>query len=879
MLLTKIDIAENYDVYIKTYGITYLESAFHYHVKKPTKIQGWILHVSIIISQTEILFSRIIPFILESGVPFKLIKTRACHASINIGEYGISQIGKILTLYPEDDAQIVDLANFIAKNTRDLAGPTILTDLHISSVLYMRYGSFNPILKTDIFGTEYRYIYSPNGELMQDNYSIPHQSDPAVPNPILDLSQALLHYSPKKMLNGNFLITKILKSDPKGNVYKAIHFTGILFKSFVIKEGIQNMVADPFRRDMKNRITWQYELHKCLQNEIPIPKVYDCFEENGNTYLVLENINRITDLGLYCFDKMGNKPWFLLSTPDQLAILNVIKQVIKILTSMHAKGYVHRDVTVTNFIVTLKSKVYAIDLELAYSFYDKYPEPAYGVGTIGFMSPAQIEKQTPTINDDIYSIGALILSLLTGIAPSYLVEEDRNHFSNKIDFLIGYKPLQDVIISCLYENDLYRPPLLKIINEIEDYEKFLVTEKQSRLRKTYTSQDSLLSVIKEGISCLQSDLMTVNKIWFAPYIGSSMENSILGEREISADAYHGISGVLYLISQLRNINQGQWIDREIETKNWAYILNSRTKEFEIVPGLYCGAAGVALSLAKAIEAGSLEKNHTVIQQIRTWLQIGTPLFNLMYGLAGIGMATLQCRNLLDEAFVNDTLRNIYGHLIKAQNRDGSWLIFGNTTSKPEKVNGFGNGIAGIAYFLLEYGSQFKNEQALKSASKALHYLMKVSIPKRGHRAWYNSDKNKVISGWWCHGGMGIALSFLKAFSILNDPQYVSFAELALNMHDKNFVNYNLGQCHGLSGLGEIYLQAFATTKNAQWQERADWIARVLMVQKMRDGESNIFWLTEHFKYPTAGFMTGNSGILHFLLRYSSPEKIGLPFIG
>jgi hypothetical protein len=39
-----------------------------------------------------------------------------------------------------------------------------------------------------------------------------------------------------------------------------------------------------------------------------------------------------------------------------------------------------------------------------------------------------------------------------------------------------------------------------------------------------------------------------------------------------------------------------------------------------------------------------------------------------------------------------------------------------------------------------------------------------------------------------------------------------------------------------------------------------------------------YWLAEYERLPVAGFMIGNSGVLHFLLRLCYNEQIGFPLI-
>jgi class III lanthionine synthetase len=873
---------EHYGRLLDKYKLSYTVTGCHLQVGIIKATQGWLLHVSVIVPQMPVLLERLLPVLLDAGIPFKIIKSSSCHADLNTGQYGLTQVGKVLTIYPENDGLALEMAWFILARTADLAGPPVRTDLSLSPVLFARYGSFNPILKMDILGNAQRYIHNGDGELIPDQYSIPYQAPPGLPNPFTVLVQKDDLTSRKRLLSGNYMITKLLKADLKGNVYKAIHFTGMQFKTFVVKEGKKNMVADSAGRDMKDRLAWQNEVHQTLKEVVPIPKVQDFLEEGGHAYLVLENIQKGKDLGLHCFALMDNKPWFLIPIAAKLEIVSLMRQVVACIAAMHQHGYVHRDITVSNFLVSPDKKIHPIDLELAYSMTLDRPKPAYGVGTIGFMSPEQATMQMPAYADDIYSLGALIISLLTGIAPSYLLESDKQHLFDKLLFWIGYEPLVYILVSCVQEQRGDRPSLGEIQIRLSNYAEYLREEEPETpsLPGNEVSSGELLSVLQKGLAGLHSRLMvTGDGLWFSTYSGNNKDSNPLGDKAIYSGLYQGIGGVLYLLDQVHIAGFRDWIDPEVERANREYLQRNDPRcQSETPPGLYYGSAGVALSLAGAMSTGGPASRNQRYDRIYACLDRETPSLNLMYGAAGQGLAILQCAPFLDREISHELFTRPVTQLLTTQESDGSWIIASDDPAKAEKINGFGYGIAGIVYFLLEYGRRYQDKTALLSATKGLHYLQKVALRKKDHFAWCNGNKTRLIGGWWCHGGPGIALSFLKAYELWRDWKYLAIAERALQIHHEYFVNYNLGFCHGLSGLGEIYLEAYRATMDSRWKDRAAWIVNVLISLKRKSGNNAFYWLAEHSSFPTAGFMTGNSGILHFLLRYAFPDKLTFPFL-
>lgn len=227
--------------------------------------------------------------------------------------------------------------------------------------------------------------------------------------------------------------------------------------------------------------------------------------------------------------------------------------------------------------------------------------------------------------------------------------------------------------------------------------------------------------------------------------------------------------------------------------------------------------------------------------------------------------------------VHTRLKEYTERLLSAQEKDGSWVRSAKQR-KNRVTRGFAHGVAGITYFLLTYGEFYKDSEAMAGASRGLQWLIKKSIHIKEKIQWQTSSGSDNASPWWCEGAPGIALTFIKAYSLLGEPKYKEFATGALYTHNKNVIHNNLGQCHGLSGLGEIYLEAYRVLGSDEWYERAGWIAQVLIHLKKQHETDGPYWLAEQERLPVADFMSGVSGIIHYLLRYCFPNNIGFPLL-
>src|SRR5918996_5109467 len=89
---------------------------------RPTRREGWKLHVSATPSTAHAVVSAVLS-VLERRVPFKVMRDSLRLGQLNEGSYGITQVGKFITIYPESDDEATLVAERIAALTKGCRGP------------------------------------------------------------------------------------------------------------------------------------------------------------------------------------------------------------------------------------------------------------------------------------------------------------------------------------------------------------------------------------------------------------------------------------------------------------------------------------------------------------------------------------------------------------------------------------------------------------------------------------------------------------------------------------------------------------------------------------------------------------------------------------
>src|SRR6202012_632426 len=160
----KIDYLEDFAEFLKDNNLKYkVVDHYYLQVGDPLNSQGWILHLSLIISQIEKALQTILPFLISEKIAFKIASDRDTCANMLLGYLGEAQIGKIIAVYTNSDIHALHIAKKLIKITQTFKGPKIPTDIHLGSIVYTRYESFNSHIQGHN-GIEDKYILNSKKE-------------------------------------------------------------------------------------------------------------------------------------------------------------------------------------------------------------------------------------------------------------------------------------------------------------------------------------------------------------------------------------------------------------------------------------------------------------------------------------------------------------------------------------------------------------------------------------------------------------------------------------------------------------------------------------------------------------------------------------------
>ena len=167
---------------------------------------------------------------------------------------------------------------------------------------------------------------------------------------------------------------------------------------------ISNEKAASFMRCKERFFEEAYSLQE-LRHIPSVVDVYDCFEENGTCYFVMEYLDGLTLSN--ALEKM-KRPF----TWEELS--PVIVQIARSLSAVHSNGFFHRDITPKNIILLPDLTTKLIDFGNA-----KVLADVDNVGLSVFLTPGfapieQYSKESPQgTYTDVYALAATLYYLLT----------------------------------------------------------------------------------------------------------------------------------------------------------------------------------------------------------------------------------------------------------------------------------------------------------------------------------------------------------------------------------------------------------------------------------------------------------------------------------
>ena len=200
---------------------------------------------------------------------------------------------------------------------------------------------------------------------------------------------------------GPYEFLDVLGRGGMGTVYKGKHEeTGELHAVKVL--------APNYSQEPHFRARFESEIKALIKLDHPnIVRLISFGQEDGNMFFAMEMVD---GKSLFEVQRSGHK-----FTPPQC--LSIAKDVCKGLKHAHDRGIIHRDLKPGNLMMTKDRVVKITDFGIAKSYGTSQNTGNNILGTMDYMSPEQAKGEQVTAKSDIYSLGTVLFTLLSGKPP------------------------------------------------------------------------------------------------------------------------------------------------------------------------------------------------------------------------------------------------------------------------------------------------------------------------------------------------------------------------------------------------------------------------------------------------------------------------------
>lgn len=388
--------------------ITWAAPQYAGKVELPT--QGFKFHVSASSNNALSILGRVVPELMDERISFKCVSTIEDVIRLNSGMFGLTQVGKCITVYPYRGGELlVDLATTLCELTSGFDAPDVPSDFRLgrSGCVYYRYGEIDVRAKNTA-GT----IADGDGVDFEDERDPRRPVPPWVDDPFLQNRDVT---DDELKLPERFVLLDVLRQRGKGGVYRALELmnsptstaSGPVWRRVIIKEAKRLGEITPLGVEARARLRWQYECLGRLRGG-PFPEPYDYFCLGEDEYLVMEDLGGTSLEGI--LREAGRRLRYV-------QISSILRSLHKAIEIAHSQGIVIGDVSPDNIVCLSDGSVFLADLEDALG--DGSPNVGE-VGTPGFFPwRDSMQPRSTGIERDYYALGVTLYVML---APRWFAQ-------------------------------------------------------------------------------------------------------------------------------------------------------------------------------------------------------------------------------------------------------------------------------------------------------------------------------------------------------------------------------------------------------------------------------------------------------------------------
>ncbi|RPD44128.1 hypothetical protein DNI29_22280 [Hymenobacter sediminis] len=824
-----------------------------YYCKTQTlPAQGWKIHIAATNSNAYKILSAVFGVLIRNQVTFKHVGTSQQLIKLNHGDFGISQIGKFITIYPSSERSLINLLVELQQITSPFDAPTIFSDRSIgeTSIVYYRYGGFISRKIQNKLGLYVESIIDPvTNEVIEDIRSLYAILPDNITDPVVESSLFCVEENRdiiNSIIDNRYVIVNNISFTFKTRVYLALDINQDFEKCIlkIANHGIE--------------VAQNVSSYDLIQNESAIldlltacmfaPKKRELSRYKDTYKLVTTYVEGVT---LEQYIRLLQVNGVRLSN-QKLNILAL--QLATIIQELHRRFIIHGDIKTSNILLSDTGRLYLVDYETAVH----NPSNGYQhkLATRGFGTVTS--RQSP-FQQDIYAFASVLYSLITGHNPSNAV---RSNSLQEIPLFVYHPtihPGYEVLINTCWLNG-YRT-IEEVIDALPQTAIQLQVPLPLRIRmgkKRQLLYFQLSMQVREYLlaTALQGD----NGVMWE---SNHTYNAGVGRIDINIGAA-GI--ILFLCQSYKHLPSAK--AKDILLHACQYLMRA---EKSSLLGLYVGEAGVRLAI---LQVALLLQEKALLTYCLTYCDdfvLDTaPACDLFNGLSGAGMYFLLLYQATKNVRALEKAEQIAGlileHCIRVQD-EVHW-----PTATTEKFLGFAHGIAGIGYFLIQLHAINKNDHYKQVCIDIHHTLSKYEKKVyKGHGLnWPNITEDNITSMFWCHGSTGIGKFYLALYEVLKEQIFLIKAEMAGRLAANFSAWLNVTQCHGIAGTIEYLLDLYEITGNEYWKKSINKLAVVLQMKSViKDG--CVLWPSEDPFILTPDYMVGFSGVASCLLRVSTRD--------
>jgi serine/threonine protein kinase len=696
--------------------------------------QGWKIHISAAASDADDLCQRVLPVLVEFHTSFKIPATLDGFIQINSGMAGESQIGKIVTVYPQSEGIAAEIAREIDAMWPQTAGPSVASELAVrrDGAVYLRYGAFGGGQRIITHnGMEYA-IVAPDGKFESDDRSRPFpQWAPTLP---------LICVQPEKtdfmreiaFAHRKYLPVVLLHSSPKAKLFYGIATDDA---SEVAIKIVGSRTCEDLRgfnagRKVAREFAILAELRKLVPGLAPSPLD---FREAEHCVLVETAIEGTAVQDLSPRERVRALP-LLASTVAQL----------------HAVGYVHRDLKLCHAVQTAE-RICLIDFELAARIgATDFPLG----GTQGYVPPESDDVPVSTASD-VYSLGACIAHAILDYDPASLPPGPGRLVG--LLRLKGARQASHLVKTLTRPDPLQRPSASVVAGMLSESRDRLTTEMECVADQKHPSRRrrARRAAIEAALATREySVLKAEGRSWTNTHLESNFESEGINL---------GAAGIMLGLMSLDEALGVRCFEHEV-------FQGASKLAHDEAPigscGLFTGSAGVALALTVC---GLRLRHRWLVDSARDRLCAAVSNcrdLDLFSGAAGIVWTGCLMGDILAENWPLETVRPLVSKLLTAasyKNGFPSWPGAASAWKEDEILTGAAHGGSGIAMALGAWGGQRSDERATSMALAAFQGLYRAARTSDGSSLTLALGGVPTEPRLWCNGAAGYLWCVLHAF--------------------------------------------------------------------------------------------------------------------